>query len=87
LAESRSGPQSKAARFNDRLPKIRYKKIYLPEFAIWREASIAEVVAFPGEFDDQFNAMTQYLDFMDANPTIPPPQPRAIGVVVVARRH
>jgi predicted phage terminase large subunit-like protein len=67
---------SKAVRFIDHLPKIRNKHIHLPEFAVWREAFMAEVVAFPGEFDDQVDAMTQYLDFMDTDPTIPPPRKR-----------
>jgi predicted phage terminase large subunit-like protein len=61
---------SKAVRFNDHLPKIRNKHIHLPEFAIWREVFINEVIAFPGEFDDQVDAMTQYLDFMETNPII-----------------
>ena len=78
---------SKAVRFNDHLPKIRNKHIHLPENAIWREAFIAEVVGFPGEFDDQVDAMTQYLDFMDTDPVIPPPPPaRATGVVALASR-
>jgi predicted phage terminase large subunit-like protein len=67
---------SKAVRFNDHLPKIRNKHIHLPEFAIWRAAFIAEVIAFPGEFDDQVDAMTQYLDFMETDPIIPPPRKR-----------
>lgn len=75
---------SKAVRFNDHLPKIRNKHIHLPEHAIWRETFIAEVVAFPGEFDDQVDAMTQYLDFIDTNPTIPPPRIRATGIIVHA---
>jgi predicted phage terminase large subunit-like protein len=83
---------SKAARFNDHLPKIRNKHIHLPENVIWREAFIAEIVAFPGEFDDQVDAMTQYLDYMDTDPTIPPQRTRATGVVTLAstfpwRRH
>ena len=57
---------SKAVRFNDHLPKIRNKHIHLPENAIWREAFIAEVVGFPGEFDDQVDAMTPV---SAANPT------------------
>jgi predicted phage terminase large subunit-like protein len=67
---------SKAVRFNDHLPKIRNKHIHLPELAIWREAFVAEVVAFPGEFDDQVDAMTQYLDFMETDPIIPAPRVR-----------
>lgn len=75
---------SKAIRFNDHLPKIRNKRIHLPESAVWREAFIAEVVSFPGEFDDQVDAMTQYLDFMDGNPTISPQRARATGAVALA---
>ena len=67
---------SKAVRFNDHLPKIRNKNIHLPELAIWREAFINEVIAFPGEFDDQVDAMTQYLDFMETDPIIPAPRAR-----------
>ena len=67
---------SKAVRFNDHLPKIRNKHIHLPEFAIWREAFVDEVIAFPGEFDDQVDAMTQYLDFMETDPIIPAPRTR-----------
>jgi predicted phage terminase large subunit-like protein len=74
---------SKAVRFNDHLPKIRNKHIHLPEFAIWREAFISEVVAFPGEFDDQVDAMTQYLDFMDTDPTIPPSRKRELLIARV----
>jgi predicted phage terminase large subunit-like protein len=75
---------SKAVRLNDHLPKIRNKHIHLPENAIWREAFIAEVVGFPGEFDDQVDAMTQYLDFMDTDPVISPSRPRAMGAVALA---
>lgn len=75
--------ESKAIRFNDHLPKIRTKKIHLPEFAIWREAFVTEVTTFPGEFDDQVDAMTQLLDFMDTNPTIPPPPIHELGIAVV----
>ncbi|SHG55811.1 phage terminase large subunit [Bradyrhizobium erythrophlei] len=67
---------SKAVRFNDHLPKIRNKHIHLPEFAIWREGFIEELVGFPGEFDDQVDALTQYLDFMESDPVIPPPRKR-----------
>ena len=76
---------SKAGRLNDHLPKIRNKRVYLPESSVWREAFINEVIGFPSEFDDQVDAMTQYLDFMDGNPIIPPPPTRATGVVVFAR--
>jgi predicted phage terminase large subunit-like protein len=75
---------SKAVRFNRHLSKIRNKKIFLPEFAPWRQAFIDELVAFPGEFDDCVDAMTQHLDFMDTDPSIPPSRPLASGIVVHA---
>jgi hypothetical protein len=62
---------SKVVRFSDHLPKIRNNHIYLPEFAIWREALVAEIVAFNGEFDDQIDAMNLDLDFIDTDLTIP----------------
>jgi phage terminase large subunit-like protein len=76
----------KVIRFNNHLQKIRNKRIFLPEDAIWRDAFVAEVIAFPGEFDDQVDAMTQYLDFMDTEPVVPPrPAPERGGIVVLAR--
>jgi len=50
--------------------------------AIWREAFIAELVGFPGEYDDRVDATTMYLDFMDTDPSIAPPRTRDIGVIV-----
>jgi predicted phage terminase large subunit-like protein len=77
----------KAIRFNNHLHKIRNKKIFLPKNAIWRETFVAEVIGFPGEFDDQVDAMTQYLDFMDTDPVVPPrPAPERGGVIVFASR-
>lgn len=75
----------KAIRLNDHMPKICSQKIYLPETAIWREAFIDEVVKFPSEFDDQVDAMTQYLDFMDGCPRIPPPPARSGPALVHGR--
>jgi len=75
---------SKAVRFKQHVPKIRNKQIYLPESSIWRQAFIDEVIGFPAEFDDQVDAMSQYLDFMDTNPVIPPPRTRAIAAMRLA---
>lgn len=78
---------SKASRFVRHYPKLRAKKIYLPVDAIWRESFISEIVAFPGDFDDQVDAMTQFLDFMDTKPIIPKQRPREIGVAVALGSH
>jgi len=68
----------KAARLNAHIEKIQNKQIFLLQGAPWRPAFIDEIVGFPGEFDDQLDAMTQYLDFMDSKPTIKPVPPRGI---------
>lgn len=69
---------SKAERFNAHVEKIRAKRVFLPMYAPWRHAFLDEITNFPGEFDDQIDAMTQYFDFADTNPTIKPPRARAI---------
>jgi predicted phage terminase large subunit-like protein len=74
--------ESKAVRLDDHRRKICGKKIFLPDLAIWREAFIAELVGFPGEYDDRVDATTMYLDFMDTDPRIPTPRTRDIGVIV-----
>ena len=68
----------KAARLNAHIEKIQNKQIFLPQGAPWRPAFIDEIVGHPGDFDDQLDAMTQYLDFMDSKPTIKPAPPRGI---------
>jgi predicted phage terminase large subunit-like protein len=72
----------KAVRFIKHLGAIRDKNILLPEHATWREAFVAEAVGFPCEFDDQVDAMTQYLDFMETDPVVPVRPPRESGIAV-----
>jgi predicted phage terminase large subunit-like protein len=76
---------SKADRLADHMSKIRSQQIYLPETAIWRDGFIDEVVNFPSEFDDQVDAMTQYLDFIDGCPRLPPPSTRAGPAIAYGR--
>jgi hypothetical protein len=59
---------------------IQRKRVHLPEGTDWRGAFIAELVSFPSEFDDQVDAMTQYLTFMATNPHLELPPKRAIAV-------
>ena len=73
--------RSKAKRLLDHMYSIRRKRIHLPDGADWCGAFIAELVSFPGEFDDQVDAMTQYLSFMATNPTLELPPKRAIIAV------
>lgn len=75
---------AKAVRLNDHRAKIRGKRIFLPEGAVWREGYIAEFIAFPGEFDDQVDASTQVLDYLDTNPAIPAAPVRDSGAVFVS---
>jgi predicted phage terminase large subunit-like protein len=76
---------SKVDRLNRHLSKIRNKRIYLPEEAIWRDAFITEIVNFPGEFDDRVDGMTQYLDFADTGEVLPLPRPRSLGVLLLSK--
>jgi predicted phage terminase large subunit-like protein len=73
---------SKILRFNNHLSKIRGRRIFLAQDAGWREQFITEVLAFPGDFDDRGDAMSQYLDYMDTNPVIKPRAPRETGIAI-----
>jgi hypothetical protein len=55
----------------------------LPDEAEWREEFIEEFKLFPkGEFTDQIDATTQYLDFMRHRRHLQMPPDRATAVVV-----
>lgn len=73
---------AKAVRLNDHRSKVRGKRIFLPEDAVWREGYVAEFVSFPGEFDDQVDATTQYFDFLSTDPMIPAAPVRDTGGVI-----
>jgi predicted phage terminase large subunit-like protein len=71
--------RSKTARLIVHVPIIRRGRIYLPESAIWRDDYVKEFVEFPsGQFDDQIDATTQYLDWISVNPIPDLPPKRAI---------
>ena len=71
--------RSKEKRLHAHVQLIRKQRIVLPEFAPWREDYISEFVEFPsGQFDDQVDATTQYLDWMAVNPLPDLPPDRAI---------
>ena len=75
--------RSKTARLIAHVPLIRRGRIYLPESALWRTDYIKEFVEFPtGQFDDQIDATTQYLDWISVNPIpdLPPKQAICAGV-------
>jgi predicted phage terminase large subunit-like protein len=73
----------KEVRFSNHWSKIRARKIFLPEDAVWREDFIADLVNFPGESADRGDAMSQYLDYMDTDPVIVPRPPRESGIAMV----
>lgn len=79
---------SKAERLAGHYSKIRRKTISLPADAIWRQSFIDEIIEFPGEYDDQVDAMTQYLDYMDTKPVIPSPTPHGfIAGIALGSEH
>jgi predicted phage terminase large subunit-like protein len=62
--------RSKKARLREHAPKILSRHISLPADAAWRNEFIDEFVRFPhGEFDDQVDAATQYLDWVSRTPS------------------
>jgi predicted phage terminase large subunit-like protein len=76
---------SKRSRLLRHIEKFLAGGIRLPSNVSWREDFVAECVAFPhGEYTDQVDAMTQYLDFIATNPILKAPSPRCGGVVVTA---
>ena len=62
---------------------IRSGIVALPEGARWLAAFIDEMIQFPyGQFDDQVDAMTQFLDWIAGHPHLAKRPPRAIGVAI-----
>jgi predicted phage terminase large subunit-like protein len=65
---------SKTARLRRHIDTILAHRILLPENAAWRDEFVAEFVEFPhGDFTDQVDATTQYLDWKPAHPTLERP--------------
>lgn len=77
------GHRSKIARLMAHIDVIENGHIKLPANAAWRPALNSEFEQFPnGQFDDQVDTMTLYLDFMLSNPTLKRPPARALGGVM-----
>ena len=77
---------SKRSRLLRHVDTILAGRIRLPGNEPWREDFVAESVAFPyGDYTDQVDAMTQYLDFMETNPVLKAPSPRPGGVIAGSR--
>src|SRR5262249_19614023 len=61
---------------------IRSRLVQLPEGAAWRAEFISEATQFPdGPFDDQMDALSQYLDWIAGHPNLKerPPGPICQG--------
>ena len=77
---------SKTSRLRGHIDTILARRILLPRNAAWRDEFVAECVKFPhGEFTDQIDAMTQYLDFMQSQTDLTLPPPPCLGVAVNSR--
>jgi predicted phage terminase large subunit-like protein len=76
--------ESKFDRFRRHFKTISQKRIHLPLSADWGPDWINEIVAFPnGDYDDQVDALSMYLDYMATWPNLTPPQCRGgIGVMI-----
>jgi predicted phage terminase large subunit-like protein len=58
------------------------RRIFLPKAALWTASFIDELTRFPySDFDDQVDAVSQYLSFATRNPTIPSKSKRCMGVL------
>jgi predicted phage terminase large subunit-like protein len=77
----------KFERFRRHFRTISRKRIHLPISADWGPDWIDEIVAFPnGEYNDQVDALSMYLDYMATRPRLTPPKGGGgRGVMVTAR--
>ena len=71
--------RSKTERLVAQIRTIHNRHLHLPELAPWREAYVTEFIEFPkGQFDDQVDATTQYLEWIAGNPPLIVPPRRAL---------
>jgi hypothetical protein len=72
-----SGDKVERLRKHRRL--IRGKLVQLPQTALWYDEFISEAIQFPyGDFDDQMDALSQYLDWISDHHTPPKRPPMAV---------
>lgn len=70
---------SKTARLRQHIDTILANRIRLPKDAGWSDDFVAEFTAFPhGEFTDQVDATTQFLDWIAEHPRLIKPQQPAL---------
>jgi predicted phage terminase large subunit-like protein len=79
------GVKNKLERLEPHISLIRNGGINVDNTIVDREAFIAELVEFPSaEFDDQVDALTQYLDYVTTH-DVPPRRKRAICAIKKSR--
>jgi predicted phage terminase large subunit-like protein len=78
--------RSKTARLVAHIGTIQKGRIHLPALAMWLEAYITEFLEFPrGRNDDQIDATTQYLDYINTKPNLALPPQRALVALGINR--
>ncbi|MBR1249299.1 phage terminase large subunit [Bradyrhizobium sp. AUGA SZCCT0169] len=79
--------EPKFDRFRRHFKLISKGRIHLPLAADWGPDWIEEIVAFPnGDYDDQVDALTMYLDFMATRPCLTIPESGAgVGSMITPR--
>jgi predicted phage terminase large subunit-like protein len=81
----RSDRRSKMERLQPHIRAIREGHIQLRQGASWLEEFVTELVQFPAApFNDQVDALSQYLDYVGKNP--PLTIPASVGVGVISTR-
>jgi phage terminase large subunit-like protein len=78
--------RSKAERLKQHIRTIREGRIHLRQGAAWLDEFLTELVGFPSApFNDQVDALTQYLDHIGQNPPLAvPPSP---GLAAISQRR
>jgi predicted phage terminase large subunit-like protein len=75
--------EDKVSRLLKHADVIHSSLVALPEAAPWVVEFIDEVVQFPnGRFDDQVDALSQFLDWIAEHPYVAKRLPRALGVAI-----
>ena len=83
LIEPITPHEDKLSRLHKHRNAIRSGIVALPEAAPWVAEFIDEMVQFPyGHFDDQVDAMTQFLDWIGEHPQLTKRPPPALGVAI-----
>src|SRR5262249_37672281 len=71
--------ESKIERLRKHRRIVRRRVVHLPQDATWRQDFLNEAILFPyGEYDDQMDALSQFLEWIINNPTPPKRPPMAV---------